>query len=568
MKQITTMVDTLPAAPDSLSMTREQFNMAAVTFVAAEKAMVPQQNAMAAQMNEVAAEINAEAVQVAADKTFTQAAAATVAATANAVMWNAATNYAQGACAISLIDFATYRRKVAGTTAADPSADPVNWGSTIAGLTPLQQDRAALVAGAGMTPNANDPTQPLVAVQKLIEARVGDYSVDTGAANAYVIALNPAITAYTGDFTATFKAANSNNGASTINFGAGVVPLLSNAGGALGQNDILAGSLVTVNYVNADGKAYITSSVLSQIDMVKNSLPSVSAAFNSPTAGLLTVGLQPCVIDFRNSDVTNGSANRKLIAAALSLSTTAITASFGAVTGVPARLQILAIDDGSASPRLGIVNTASGFYLDESGVLNSTTAIAGAASSAGIVYTAVALGAGLYPFKIVGLIDATWVNGTGWNAITKVTGCGGLATLGDGGLYVSATTQVAGSTTSGTYTDSGLTITLNKGRYAIDLGGLVQITCTAGTGFAQAVLQLTDNANVVKVIKLSDFISYTLNYTHTKSIRGSAILDVPATTTYKLRFGYLNQSGTSTVTAQLLQGSAGYEEFYIRALPL
>lgn len=125
----------------------------------------------------------------------------------------------------------------------------------------------AIITFAGLTPDHANPNQLLTAISSLIEARVGDYSIDTGAANAYVISLNPVIAVYTGNLSGSFKAANANNGASTLNAGGGVVPLVNDAGGALADGDIKANSIVNYDYVHADGKAYITSIVQSQADV-------------------------------------------------------------------------------------------------------------------------------------------------------------------------------------------------------------------------------------------------------------------------------------------------------------
>jgi hypothetical protein len=92
------------------------------------------------------------------------------------------------------------------------------------------------------------------------------YAVDTGAANAYVIALNPTISSYTRSFQGTFKAANANTGASTINAGGGVIPLVNDIGGALAANDILAGDMIEFQYSLTDNKAYVTSTIQSQND--------------------------------------------------------------------------------------------------------------------------------------------------------------------------------------------------------------------------------------------------------------------------------------------------------------
>lgn len=75
-----------------------------------------------------------------------------------------------------------------------------------------------------------------------------DYVVDTGAANAYVITPSPAITAYAAGQTFTFKAANSNTGASTINVsGVGTKNIFKNGVG-LGGAVIVAGQTYVVVY--------------------------------------------------------------------------------------------------------------------------------------------------------------------------------------------------------------------------------------------------------------------------------------------------------------------------------
>lgn len=53
--------------------------------------------------------------------------AAAASVTASATAWNAATAYLLNQCAISQLNFQTYRRIVAGTTATDPKNDLVNW---------------------------------------------------------------------------------------------------------------------------------------------------------------------------------------------------------------------------------------------------------------------------------------------------------------------------------------------------------------------------------------------------------------------------------------------------------
>lgn len=71
------------------------------------------------------------------------------------------------------------------------------------------------------------------------------YLTDTGAANAYVIAAMPA---YTDGARIIFKASHTNTTASTINAGAGVVPLVTSAGSALTAALIILGSIYEAVY--------------------------------------------------------------------------------------------------------------------------------------------------------------------------------------------------------------------------------------------------------------------------------------------------------------------------------
>jgi len=122
-----------------------------------------------------------------------------------------------------------------------------------------------VIVESGLVPNAENHTQVLEAIKRFVQ-RAGNYAIDTGAANAYAIALNPAIVAYEDGMTVRFKIINGNTGASTLNAGGGVVPLVNDAGGALVQGDAPAGNIVTATYITATNKFYITSMVQSQGD--------------------------------------------------------------------------------------------------------------------------------------------------------------------------------------------------------------------------------------------------------------------------------------------------------------
>lgn len=78
------------------------------------------------------------------------------------------------------------------------------------------------------------------------QSQSGNYAADTGAANAYVVGLTPALTAHAVGMPIRFKAAHANTGAScTFNDGAGVASLSSPIG-SLGAGTIQANGLYEV----------------------------------------------------------------------------------------------------------------------------------------------------------------------------------------------------------------------------------------------------------------------------------------------------------------------------------
>ena len=75
------------------------------------------------------------------------------------------------------------------------------------------------------------------------------YAADTGAADAYLIAPSPAITAYTAGQIFYMKAGNANTGASTINVNSlGIKSIKKNQGTALEANNILANQVIGLIY--------------------------------------------------------------------------------------------------------------------------------------------------------------------------------------------------------------------------------------------------------------------------------------------------------------------------------
>ena len=82
-----------------------------------------------------AVEAAASAITAATQAAAAIAAASSASSTSNITAWSAATAYTVGQSVYSPVNFLSYRRRVAGTTATDPSLDPTNWALLlIAGL--------------------------------------------------------------------------------------------------------------------------------------------------------------------------------------------------------------------------------------------------------------------------------------------------------------------------------------------------------------------------------------------------------------------------------------------------
>ena len=88
----------------------------------------------------------------------------------------------------------------------------------------------------------------------------GNYAVDTGATNAYVIAPSPALGSYPGGVPIRFIPSNTNTAASTINISAlGAKAIVDGAGNPLLPGDIVAGQVCEIVY-NATGNNFTKTS--------------------------------------------------------------------------------------------------------------------------------------------------------------------------------------------------------------------------------------------------------------------------------------------------------------------
>jgi hypothetical protein len=121
----------------------------------------------------------------------------------------------------------------------------------------------------------------------------------------------------------------------------------------------------------------------------------------------------------------------------------------------------------------------------------------------------------------------------------------------------SVTNNPTGSTTSGTYTDTGASLSLNAGTYLITTTGMLVLETQSGTNIAYRItrLALTDNSNNIQQTILCGGSSTGFGtYTGTLSF----VLTVPSTTTYKTRFTSVSNSGSPTISLLQLYAAEAY----------
>lgn len=146
------------------------------------------------------------------------------------------------------------------------------------------------------------------------------YIVDTGAANAYVATLSPALGAYSAGVLVQFKAANANTTASTVNVNGLGVKTIKKLGGAtdLVAGDIAAGQIVELEYdgTNFQMLSPVANAPLSptgdgsnltgiKLGFAKNGALTVSTA----TTNTITIGFQARAIRLSGASGSGSSTS-------------------------------------------------------------------------------------------------------------------------------------------------------------------------------------------------------------------------------------------------------------------
>ena len=183
----------------------------------------------------------------------------------------------------------------------------------------LMMEMLNVVTAAGLTPSKNTYTQVLTAIQLMIQQETGNYALDTGSANTYLVAFNPAVTVLTNGMVLRFKALNANSGASTVAVNAIAAKSIvrdDGAGSALQAGDIPANGIIEMVY----------------------DLPNTRFVLTSVNQNLATIAIQQ---QLGNYVTAGGTAN--------AITGTLNPALTGHVAGLPIRVKLTASNTGATT---------------------------------------------------------------------------------------------------------------------------------------------------------------------------------------------------------------------------
>ena len=311
------------------------------------------------------------------------------------------------------------------------------------------------------------------------------FTTTNGVSGVYVLTPNPAITSYSAGqrFNVTFNAASATT--NTINvsaLGAESLKMYDFAGNKI--NAVFA--LNQITDIIYDGTDFVVLDV-TQPKQIQDITASVGAS-------ALTVTLNPTILNFRNTPLTSGTINTRIVATAISVVVPS-TATLGTVSAQQSRLVVIALDN-AGTVELAVVNIAGGNNLDET-TLISTTAISAAATSASVVYSTTARTS--LPFRVVGYVESTQATAGTWaTAPSTIQGQGGqalaaMSSLGYGQTWQNVTASRAFATTY--YNTTGKPIFIQVSAVTIASGGAINLTINgSAVGGNYGVLSLASGA--------------------------------------------------------------------------
>lgn len=214
------------------------------------------------------------------------------------------------------------------------------------------------------------------------------YAADTGAADAYVIDLAKAPTAYTDGMTVLFKAGNANTGAATLNVNSlGVKPLVRQDGTALRAGDINATEVVQASYNGTHFRLVSsTSKMVSDAETAATSA-AASASAASASASSASNSASAASTSETNAATSAGAAGTSATNAANSETAAAASASSASTSAANAASSASSASSSAGSASTSATSAADSALAAVASASNAATSETNAAASASAAAT-------------------------------------------------------------------------------------------------------------------------------------------------------------------------------------
>lgn len=202
-----------------------------------------------------------------------------------------------------------------------------------------------------------------------LQAQLNNFAPDIGSANAYRVALTPAITAHVTGMPIRFRAFSPNTAASTFNDGAGVAPLVTAPGVPTPPGTLVAGGMYTAmwdgagNFQLTTSTGFVTNPQLTATLSAYVLTAQLTATLqNYVTSGALTTTLQNYVTGQTLTTTLANYTNTAGMNTALALKANAANA---ALTGNPTAPTPAASDNDTSIATTAFVKTAIANVLEQ-----------------------------------------------------------------------------------------------------------------------------------------------------------------------------------------------------------
>jgi len=248
-------------------------------------------------------------------------------------------------------------------------------------------------------------------------------------------------------------------------------------------------------------------------------IPTITATV---ATNILTLGLNPCSLDFRSSTASSGVTTTRNVTSAISM-TVSNGSTLGTANGILSKFAVLAIDN-AGTVELAVVNANAYGLLDERNLISTTAeGGTGTADSGTVIYSTTARSN--VPFRIVGYVESTQATAGAYaTAPSNIAGMGGAIVPQPTPVITSGT---AVASTSGTSIDFTSIPSWVK-RITVMIAGM------STNGASEFVLRIGDSATISATGYVG---AYAVNATASVSTTG---------------FGFSNGSSS---TATIVSGS-------------